>query len=419
VRWRGVDIWIIPVTMDSFGAVALRVPPGWSRSGCEELVLRFMSALSWVEDSGFMIEGLSGGNLPRPLGRRKESGLLICDAFDLSYLPEIADEKAALALALMREGRGLNHVGYAFLSFYRVLETAFPEDIKRIAWISTSIAGLTGFGVPSALEKIRAQGFTTPEAIGDHLYRSGRCAMAHATRQPIVDPDKPEDFRRLGSELPIVRAFAVKAIEDVFKVETRDTVYRNHLYELAGFREVLGPEIVRHMQNGGEPVDLQLDVPDISVRIRRREPYAPLEGLRCSGAGYVGKIIYMDFQSAEGDIQFRLALDFGAERMIFDPFIDVRVRDTGTAASADRIHEVRRFWHDHFCNGQLHIFDATTGELLGRKDAYMPLNMYFDNKGAAAELARWKALATERRDMDRRFAEQMECIARGYSVRLA
>jgi hypothetical protein len=173
------------------------------------------------------------------------------------------------------------------------------------------------------------------------------------------------------------------------------------------------------MQNGGEPVDLQLDVPDISVRIRRREPYAPLEGLRCSGAGYVGKIIYMDFQSAEGDIQFRLALDFGAERMIFDPFIDVRVRDTGTAASADRIHEVRRFWHDHFCNGQLHIFDATTGELLGRKDAYMPLNMYFDNKGAAAELARWKALATERRDMDRRFAEQMECIARGYSVRLA
>jgi hypothetical protein len=32
----------------------------------------------------------------------------------------------------MREGRGLNHVGYAFLSFYRVLETAFPNDAKRI-----------------------------------------------------------------------------------------------------------------------------------------------------------------------------------------------------------------------------------------------------------------------------------------------
>jgi hypothetical protein len=33
-----------------------------------------------------------------------------------------------LALGLVREGRGLNHVGYAFLSFYKILETAFPKE---------------------------------------------------------------------------------------------------------------------------------------------------------------------------------------------------------------------------------------------------------------------------------------------------
>ena len=36
--------------------------------------------------------------------------------------------------------------------------------------------------------------------------------MAHANRKPIVDPDKPADTRRLNSELPIVRALAIRAI---------------------------------------------------------------------------------------------------------------------------------------------------------------------------------------------------------------
>jgi hypothetical protein len=68
------------------------------------------------------------------MGRDKERGFLIRDAFDLSYLPEVIEEKAMLALALMREGRGLNHVGYAFLSFYRILEVAFPKAKKRRPW---------------------------------------------------------------------------------------------------------------------------------------------------------------------------------------------------------------------------------------------------------------------------------------------
>lgn len=51
-----------------------------------------------------------------------ERGFSICEEFDLSYFPEPASERALLALALMREGRGLNHPAYAFLSFFRVLE---------------------------------------------------------------------------------------------------------------------------------------------------------------------------------------------------------------------------------------------------------------------------------------------------------
>ena len=72
------------------------------------------------------------------MGRDKKRGFSICEEFDLSYFPEVTNEKAMLALGLMREGRGLNHVGYSFLSFYRVLEVAFSTDKQRIAWISAA-----------------------------------------------------------------------------------------------------------------------------------------------------------------------------------------------------------------------------------------------------------------------------------------
>jgi hypothetical protein len=417
VRWRGVDIWIMPIMKGFYPAVAMKVPPGKTRAECEELVLRFLSTLSWVEERGFMVEGgPSGGNLPRPMGRDKERGFSICEEFDLSYFPEVTDEKAMLALGLMREGRGLNHVGYSFLSFYRVIEVALATNKQRIAWISAALANLTGHGVTEALDGIKAQGIAD---IGLHLVQSGRCAMAHASRMPIIDPDKPGDMRRLGSELPIVRALAVTAIEEVFGVETRGTVYRNHLYELDGFKAILGLDIVAQIQKGATPAgEPMMEIPDISVRIRRKDIYAPLEGLRCRHASCVGKVIYMNFESLQGDVAFRFALDFDAERIVFDLFEDIAARDTGTAESADRVHEVRRFWQDYFGNGQLHIVNTDTGELIGRKDAYIPMNMYLDSEGAASELAHWRALAAQRRERDRKFAEEIERNSRGYDVKV-
>jgi hypothetical protein len=419
VRWRGVDIWIVPIMKGFYPAVAMVVPPGKSRPECEELLMRFLSMLSWVEERGFMVEGggVGGGNLPRPLGRDKERGFSICDEFDLSYFPEITDEKALLALGLMREGRGLNHVGYAFLSFYRVLEVAFLADSQRIAWISAALANLTGHGVKEALDAIKAQGIAD---IGLHLYQSGRCAMAHANREPIVDPDKPADLRRLGAELPIVRALAAKAIEDELGVESSHTVYRNHLYELAGFKEILGAEIVDFVTRGEQITEQRtLEIPDISVRIRRRDPYGPLNNLTVKKVGQKGKLLFMRFEPKEGDVAFQFALDFGNERLEFSLFQDIAVKDTGTAESAERFAEINRFKNDYFGNGELHIINADTGVLIGRKDPYIPMNMFLDQEAADAEIAWRKALAEQRRERDRRYADEMERNARGYHVTVA
>jgi hypothetical protein len=239
VMYRGCSFWILPVMRDYYPAIAMKVPPGKSRAECDELLMRFVSNLSWVVgDWGIMVDGIGGGTLPRPMGRDKWSGgFSIRDEFDLSYFPEQASEDALLALALMREGRGLNHAAYAFLSFFRILEVAFPNSKKRKAWVEANVTIVEGHGVKDALDGLANNGITD---IGRHLFESGRCAVAHANRKPIIDPDKPDDLRRLSSELPIIRALAQKAIEDELGVETSQTVYRKHLYELAGFKEILG-----------------------------------------------------------------------------------------------------------------------------------------------------------------------------------
>jgi hypothetical protein len=43
---------------------------------------------------------------------------------------------------------------------------------------------------------------------------------------------------------------------------------------------------------------------------------------------------------------------------------------------------VLHFMTDYICNGKLQIFDARTGALFGRKDAYLPVNVV---PGFAAE----------------------------------
>jgi hypothetical protein len=418
VRWRGTDLWIIPITKSTYPAVAMRVPSWMGRAACEELVMRFVSMLSWVEERGFMVDGIGGGSLPRPMGRNEEQGFAICEEFDLSYFPEVTDDRASLALALMREGCSINHPGYAFLSFYRVLEVAFPAGKQGIIdWISGAIGRLTGFGIKEALDGIRSQGITTAEGTGSHLYQSGRCAIAHANRKPIIDPDKPDDVRRLRSELPIMRSLAVMAIEEELGVETRGTNFHKHLYELDGFKKIIGSDIVDRLLKGVAVAELPtVQLPNVSVRVRRKAHYAPLEGLRCTRMGQHDKLLELHFESPQGDIKFRFALDFGAERIQFDLFRDIEVRDSLSVRSAERIYDATRFWQDLFGNGQLHIVNSHTGELIGRKDAYIPLNMFFDDEGAAAELAYWKTLAEQRRERDRKYGQEMERNAHGYDV---
>lgn len=415
VSFLGEVCWIIPIMKNHYPAVAVKRREGMDRDSCERLLMRFLSNLAWVQDKGMVVTGFGGGSLPAPMGREKERGLAICDEFDLSYFPEPTDRRAQLALALMREGRGLNHPAYAFLSFFRVLEVAFPNDGRiRKKWVSSAVGSLRNRDARKAVAKLTAEGVVD---VGAHLYDSGRCAIAHANKLPVVDPDDPSDYRRLQSELPIIEALAEKAIEDVLGVETRRTVYEKHLYELAGFKKALGADTVDFLTRG-EPItdERMVDVPTISVRIRKRDAYTPLTSLAIQEIAQAGTVLQMRFASKDGSVSINFDLDFEAERLGFSLFNDIVVRDDGSVEAAENLAEMNRFSKEYLGNGQLHIVDAETGELLSRKDAYIPVNMYLDHESADAAISRWKVLAAARRDLNQHYGTEMNRFSTPYHI---
>jgi hypothetical protein len=183
-----------------------------------------------------------------------------------------------------------------------------------------------------------------------------------------------------------------------------------------GIQENLGTEIVDHLTRGDQIKDERMvDIPKINVQLRRRQPYPPLINLVAKEIGQKGTDLFMRFESEEGGVRIRFKLDFAEERLVFDLFNDLSVvQDAGTPDAAEAIAEVQRFSKEYFGNGQLHIYNAETGALISRKDAYIPMNIFLDHKAADAEIARWKRIAVERRERNRRYSEEMARLSVPY-----
>ena len=212
-------------------------------------------------------------------------------------------------------------------------------------------------------------------------------------------------------------ALAERAIEEKLGVETSHTVWSKHLYELDGFKKIFGPDLVDHLVRGIPVTDERMvEIPDISVEVRRYPPYAPLSNLTIKGLRHEGNILAMLYGSHDGLIDFRFRLDFANERLNFDIFSDIGQKDAGTAESAEAIAECSRFFRDYFGNGQLRIVDADSGELISRKDAFFPVNMYQDVDGCNADIARWKQAAADRRERGSRYAEEIIRLSQSYDL---
>ena len=385
LTFAGHYIWIIPITVEDYPGVAIKRPGQMSPEDAERLLYRFLSVLAWQHECGISVSYQSGGNLPYMIAVNKRYGFSIRDQFDFTDLICPEEEGACVALALMREGRSLNHYGYAFLTFWRVLELAYPLSKERTAWINATFLNLNDQQAKEAHEHIAAEGV---KDVGRHLFESGRCAVAHGTSNPIINPDDPRDERRLARELPLVRELATRAIEEQFGILTSHTEYQQHHYELRGWKTVLGAGLIGRVLAGqGDNLNEAVDLPEIHVRLRGCSPYSPMEGMIVAAMKIIGERIYFTYQSSDELFRIEFSLNLIDERLEFDMQQGFFGRDDGSVRAAEYRREVSRFIRDFLLNGELQIWHAGTGVLLSRKDAFIPRNSLVNLDGCNANIA--------------------------------
>jgi hypothetical protein len=393
--FEGREIWVMPHTESNFPGLAFNCPADLDRDEGWALLHRALSYIAWTQDSGAMVNSMSGGSLPNMIGRAENSGgIMLRETFDFTEVREPPDKRAKLSLALMREGRGINHPAYAFLSFFRVVEIAIPNGKKRGEWVASQVENLRDHRAREALEKLKACGV---KDVGVHLFESGRCAIAHAKADPIINPDDPRDARRLGAELPIMQALAVSAIETHLGVQTEHTIWKEHLYELAGWRRTIGHGAIEEVVAGTPPQDGQtINLPTINIRLRSSDPFAPLEGMTPLWAAHRDRSIELRYQSSDALVEMAFRLDFGEERLIFDVENGLFARDDGSVAAARDHQDIDRFFRDYFLNGELQMWDSETGDLLSRCDPFIPVNIIVNVEGFNAGIDRWNEVIAER-----------------------
>ncbi|WP_299498540.1 methylamine utilization protein MauJ [uncultured Roseobacter sp.] len=399
IMYLGDEYWIIPITSDAYPGIAVRDAD--ANDATKEKILRFLSVLSWLDRSGAVLVSFGGGSSPFAFQRGKGHGFTIREEIDLRYLPEVTDVKARLALGLMRDGRGLSHVAYSFLSFYRVLEVAVGRGQAIPNWITQAVTRLPNGRGKDALTNLTASGVSN---IPQHLYVSGRCAIAHAGGSPIVDPDNPSDTNRLYKEKPLIEELAELAIEEFLGVKTASTVYREHLYELAGFKRIFGQILVDDLLAGKAiPSGTNIDVPAISFQLHGKGPFEAFENLNPVHIVQEGSKVRMEFEREDGRLRVKFNLDFENERLEFDVHNGVfGAPDDNSSIYARHKAETLEFLAGYYGNGQLRISNYETGELIARKDEFIPVNVMPDYSEFDKDVEFWRKIENNRKELEDR-----------------
>ena len=390
VDFRGHRIFLVPratatvvadgSTLTMYPFAAVNMPAGTAFSEGRHLLSQFLSSLCWVEGSGITVEHWSGGSRAHPMGESRPGGI-VTSHFELDYLPDPTDQRVRWALAFYREGLSLgrDNVAYATLSFFKILNIVASTGRRQKAWINANYLnfGLNNqmkFEINRRITELKTSGISD---IGAYLYESGRCSVAHAGANPTVDPENPEDIERLTKDLPLVRSMAAHVIEKEFTVKSSYAIWDEHLYELAGFKELLGPAVAARLT----AKDASLTAADVaqlrrlSIGIKNRQPYTALGNLAVRIAGVAEGQIGLTLASDDNLVEVDLTLNFADERMVFDIDNGLRLSDDGSENAARQLVSAFHFMSDYIGNGKLQVFNADGGALLGRKDACIPMNI--------------------------------------------
>jgi hypothetical protein len=379
ITFRGRTLYLLPGQSkgendfsDRYPVVALE-HTGLSFEDGQRLISAFINSVAWVRRAGIRTAQFGGGSHLHGLGGA-DAEALVDEHFELNYLSDPADDRARLALAFYREGLTLESVAYQCLSFFKIFNITL-ESKAQIAWIDANIEAARKLSPIGTGKWEENAGFdATKQTAGEYLYVSNRCAVAHAFSQPLIDPDNPDDRRRLANDLPMVKALAEHFIEQEFGVKSAMTIWREHLYELAGFGELLGVELITRIKAGEEVLLREFPAfPPLSVRLAFSDPFRSFEDMDVEVIDCADGKLNFSLTSTNKLASVLLVLDFSAERLEFEIFQHMATEDDGSIAGARAELDKLRFVDLYALNGKLEIWAGSNR--LSRKDAFIPLNI--------------------------------------------
>ena len=293
VPWPKKDVWI-QYGGDDFilrgteneaepTAPSISVPKG--TLSVEEVlakVYRLSSVLGWFLGGYVDVVSHIHGSHPITFGAQMRQAVSTVGrfgnkAFNCNHMPIIEDENVRIALAFWREGERLTgvHDSYAFLSYFKVIESQFQNSNARVAWFNHNI-DLVGGDAADRVTELRASGAD----VGVHLYNSGRCAVAHASLgRDIVDPDIPGDRQRIALDLMLMRELARRFIALNLEVPTAQSTYTAR-DRLTPWDSLIASEALETLRAGGTPDGpLGIDGQQVTVRLWPDGPITGLEAM--------------------------------------------------------------------------------------------------------------------------------------------
>ena len=189
------------------------------------LINRLLSALSWkCNQPAINHYGWAGNPKPVPVPKsyKMPLGCELCDFFP-SEVHEITNKRAKLAVALYREAMNMKYysVPLQFLSYFKILNIFWNDKYKNgenelVKGLRDSLPDLKEKDCVERIKEIKKQ--DVPSA-AEYLYKHGRCAVAHAFADPIVDPDDITDLHRLSKDMEIMRSLTAYLIKKKLGIE--------------------------------------------------------------------------------------------------------------------------------------------------------------------------------------------------------
>lgn len=252
-----------------------------NRDECLSKLYRFTSVLGWFRDGFVDVVDIVHGSqaIAYGIGTRlahSSVGQFGRKSFNCNHMPIIEDENVRIALAFWREGERLSgvHDSYAFLSYFKVVESQYQDGKTRADWFARNLDHLTDERAVARISELRKAG----EDVADHLYLSGRNAVAHAALgRDIVDPDIPSDRRRIAADLVLMRELARRYIAHELCVPTASSLYASR-NRLEPWEPLIDPQALATLKAGGSPNSALLELEGLRVAIRIW-PDEPLPGL--------------------------------------------------------------------------------------------------------------------------------------------